>query len=144
MSFVPPEFEPPTRLVTEQFELEPLGPEHNDSDYAAWTSSMEHIRATPGFPDGSWPREMTLEENRSDLERHANDFAERHGFTYTVLDGARVVGCLYIYPRRDGVDGAAVLSWVTADRAELDAPLRATVRAWLRDDWPFASVDYAG
>ena len=40
--------------------LSPLGPEHNASDYAAWTSSIDHIRATPGFPDGSWPHPMPV------------------------------------------------------------------------------------
>jgi hypothetical protein len=29
-----------------QFVLEPLGPEHNEQDFAAWTSSMDHIIAT--------------------------------------------------------------------------------------------------
>ena len=37
---------------------------------------------------------MSLEENLGDLERHARDFDERMGFTYTVLDaGDDVVGC---------------------------------------------------
>jgi hypothetical protein len=27
---------------------------------------------------------MTLEANLADLRRHANDFAQRRGFTYTV------------------------------------------------------------
>ena len=66
--------------------LEPLGVEHNESDYDAWSSSIRHILATPGFEGSSWPHEMTLEENRRDLERHADDFAARTGFTYTVLD----------------------------------------------------------
>ena len=26
-------------------------------------SSIEHIRATPGFPDGNWPEPMPLERN---------------------------------------------------------------------------------
>jgi hypothetical protein len=39
---------------------------------AAWTASMDRIRATPGFPDGSWPREMSLSDNLRDLERHAS------------------------------------------------------------------------
>jgi hypothetical protein len=30
--------------------LEPLGPQHNQSDHAAWMSSIEHIRSTPGYP----------------------------------------------------------------------------------------------
>ena len=86
--FVPDDFEPPRSLVTPDFVLEPLGPQHNESDYAAWSSSIAHIRATPGFADGSWPHEMTLEENLGDLERHARDFESRTGFTYTVLDRA--------------------------------------------------------
>ncbi len=49
-------------------------------------SSIEHIRATPGFPTVAGRAAMTLEENRADLERHARDFAARSGFTYTVLD----------------------------------------------------------
>ena len=31
------------------FRLRPLGPEHNASDYAAWTASIDHIRRTPGL-----------------------------------------------------------------------------------------------
>ncbi|HEY3485073.1 MAG TPA: hypothetical protein VGK49_06795 [Ilumatobacteraceae bacterium] len=34
--FVPLDFEPPTSLETEQFRLEPLGPQHNEADLAAW------------------------------------------------------------------------------------------------------------
>ena len=53
--FVPAGFEPPTSLVTDRFRLEPLGPQHNEADHAAWMSSIEHIRSTPGYPDGKWP-----------------------------------------------------------------------------------------
>ena len=115
---------------------------------------MAHIQATPGFDDGSsWPHEMTLAENLGDLEMHERHFAERRGFTYTVLDpdDGDVIGCLYIYPlrQRDGempapIAGAAsVLSWVRAGRAELDVPLWQAVSAWLEADWPFERVDYA-
>jgi hypothetical protein len=45
--FVPDGFDPPMAMATEQFALEPLGPQHNDSDHEAWTSSMDHIHATP-------------------------------------------------------------------------------------------------
>ena len=76
---VPDGFQPPAGLAAASFLLEPLGPQHNDSDYDAWTSSMEHIRATPGYPDGSWPHPMTLEQNRGDLERHQRDFQITQG-----------------------------------------------------------------
>jgi len=143
--FVPAGFEPPRCLTAPGMELEPLGPEHNASDYAAWTSSMEHIRATPGFVDGKWPHEMTVEENRADLERHARDFAERRGFTYTVRDpgDGDVIGCLYIYPLKGEPDVAAVSSWVRGDRAELDVPLHRAVTEWLERDWPFPRFEYA-
>jgi hypothetical protein len=143
--FVPPDFAVPARLETELFTLEPLGPEHNERDYDAWTSSKEHIHATPGWHDSSWPRAMTLDENRGDLERHADDFRKRTGFTYTVLDrpSGDVVGCVYIYPVRDSEHDARVLSWVRASRADLDVPLWRSVGDWIAAEWPFRSVEYA-
>jgi hypothetical protein len=142
--FVPADFVVPLRLETPEFRLEPLGPEHNDADYRAWSSSIEHIRATPGWEGSSWPRDMTLEENRGDLQRHADDFVNRSGFTYTVLEpGGDVVGCVYIYPAPEGSHDARVSSWVRASRAELDRPLWQAVSAWLAAEWPFERVDYA-
>jgi hypothetical protein len=144
MSFVPDDFVVPRSLVCAAFRLEPLGPEHNEGDYRAWTSSVSHIRATPGFEGRSWPRaDMTLAENLGDLERHAADFAARSGFTYTVRDAeGEIIGCVYIYPLADGT-GADVRSWVSADRAALDAPLYEAASAWLRSAWPFVTVRYA-
>jgi hypothetical protein len=143
--FVPGDFEVPRGLETPQFVLEPLGPEHNDRDYDAWTSSMEHIAATPGWEQQRWPREMTPDENRADLERHAGDFRNRTGFTYTVFDPATrdVIGCVYVYPLADSRHDARVLSWVRASRAELDVPLWRAVSDWIASDWPFGSVEYA-
>ncbi len=143
--FVPSDFDVPRGLETSEFVLEPLGPEHNELDYDAWTSSIGHIAATPGFPDGSWPREMTRDENRADLQRHADDFRTRKGFTYTVLDPASrdVIGCVYIYPLPDSDHDALALSWVRASHAQLDTPLWRAVSEWLASDWPFGSVKYA-
>jgi hypothetical protein len=120
--FVPPDFDVPLGLETSEFVLEPLGPEHNELDYDAGTSSMEHIAATPGYSDGSWPREMTRDENRADLQRHADDFRTRTGFTYTVLNpaGRDVIGCVYIYPLRDSDNDVCALSWVRESHAHLD------------------------
>jgi hypothetical protein len=144
MAFVPPDFVVPLTLETQQFRLEPLGPEHNESDYEAWSSSREHIRATRGFEDSSWPDERALEDNLRDLRGHADDFAKRQGFTYTVLNpNGDVVGCVYIYPARDGEHDAHVTSWVRATRSELDVPLRRAVDGWLRSEWPFERAQYA-
>ena len=150
--FVPADFAVPDGLTAGEFRLEPLGPRHNAADYAAWTASTGHIRGTPGFAGWGWPHEMSQADNLRDLRRHAQDFAERRGFTYTVLSTGTgdVIGCVYIYPPRgDGPDGteagrhAVVRSWVRADHAALDPVLYHVVLAWLERDWPFRSIVYA-
>ena len=147
-AFVPAAFDPPTSLVDDRFVLEPLGPRHNDADLAAWTSSIDHIRATPGYPDGSWPppEGMTPERNHADLTRHAADFAARKGFTFTVLEPAtrEVIGCVYLYPSPSSDHDVTVQSWVRADRADLDTPLADAVASWLTSDWPWERPDRCG
>jgi hypothetical protein len=139
--FLPVGFDLPASLVTERFRLEPLGPQHNEADHAAWMSSIEHIRSTPGYPDGNWPPVggMTLDENLADLRRHADDFARGAGFTFTVLDpgDADVIGCVYVYPSSSQDWDVSVQSWVRADRAELDGPLADAVARWLAAEWPW-------
>jgi hypothetical protein len=147
VAFVPEDFPVPQGLKTDRFRLEPLGPEHNAADYEAWTSSMDHIRQTPGFVDYSWPQPMTLDENLGDLMMHAAHFTLGVGFTYTVLDAADddVIGCVYIYPAKDDPAAAQVRSWVRRSHADLDEPLAQVVAAWLASDaWPFPSVTYLG
>jgi hypothetical protein len=143
--FVAPDFVLPTPPDSPLFRLERLGPQHNESDYDAWTSSLEHIRNTPGWPDGSWPDGRSIADNLRDLGRHASDFEARRGFTYTVLDPTTddVIGCVYIYPDKAAPHRADVRSWVRASRAELDRPLWRAVSRWLEDAWPFADVAYA-
>jgi hypothetical protein len=145
--FVPDDFDPPRKRVLPEFDLVPLGVEHNESDHAAWTTSIAHIRATPGFESTEWPpvEGMSLDANRTDLEGHARDFVERTGFTFTVLRTGteEVIGCVYIYPAEDGDRGAHVRSWVRADVAGLDAPLHAAVSRWVAERWPFERVIYA-
>lgn len=160
--WVPDGFEVPRRLVGDGFVLVPLGPAHNTSDHRAWTTSIEHIRATPGFTaelwgGDDWPVPMSLEANLADLEMHAGEFERREAFAYTVLDGdgdgdgatvigdgATVIGCVYIDPDITGAADAMVRCWVRADRAELDAVLAQTVRDWLAEVWPFTTVRFPG
>ena len=144
-SFVPDDYVVPRSLTGPGFRLEPLGPEHNGADHRAWMSSIEHINATPGFSTWRWPAPdgMSLDQNLRDLQRRADDFEQRVGFTYTVLDDQNVVvGCVYIYPSRAEPDIPDVRSWVTASRADLDLALHETVDRWLAADWPFTVVRY--
>jgi RimJ/RimL family protein N-acetyltransferase len=141
--FVPDSFQVPDSFAGPGFRLEPLGPEHNERDHAAWMSSIEHIRSTPGFPHGSWPTEMTLDRNREDLVRHAEDFEQRTGFTYSILDDDQVIGCVYIYPTKRAGHDAEVSSWVTEARAEMDTVVWRSLTDWLERTWPFTRPYYA-
>lgn len=164
--FVPADFVVPRTLEGEGFLLEPLGPEHNDSDHAAWSGSIEHIRATPGFTAAlwqgdDWPYPMSSEQNLADLQMHAREFAAAEAFAYTVLAAGRasgvlddhggddtidVIGCVYIDPDPNAVvqPAAMVRCWVRADHADLDPLLAATVADWLQHDWPLAAVRFPG
>jgi hypothetical protein len=145
--FIPPDFEAPPTYSWDQFHLEPLGEHHNERDHAAWMSSIDHIRSTPGFSEQEepdWPVVMTLEANRRDLVQHAKDFEERKGFTYSILDGEEVIGCIYIYPDRRPDYDAAISSWVRESRAELDTPVREALASWIDEAWPFSNPCYAG
>jgi uncharacterized protein len=130
-AFVAAGFKPPAGLTTDRFRLEPLGPEHNERDHAAWMSSIDRIHVSPDWAgrNDPWPSPMTLARNLADLEMHARHFRESEGFTYSVLDPETedVIGCVYIYPR-------GVRSWVRSTHASLDAPLRRAVAAWLESD----------
>jgi hypothetical protein len=130
--------------------LEPLGEQHNASDLAAWSASIEHIRATPGMANREWPPDepYTAEQNLADMRMHAADFAARTGFTYTVLDPAtrEVIGCVYLYPpsNKAAPEGQVeAKSWVRADKAHLDGELYRLVSDWLARDWPWSDVYYA-
>ncbi len=146
--FVPTDFEPPVSLVHDRFRLEPLGPQHNEADHAAWMSSIDHVRSTPGYPDGRWPPAdgMSLEENLDDLRRHAADFDARKGFTFTVLDPETndVIGCVYLYPPEAPDADVTAQSWVRASHAELDGPLADAVADWLAAEWPWERVHRPG
>lgn len=138
-SFVPAGFDPPETLEGDGFRLEPLGPQHNERDYRAWTSSTDYIRTLPGFGDSDWPTHMPLEANLADLEAHARDFRNCTGFTYSILDGDEVIGCVYIYPTTSAEHDAQITSWVTNERAPMDASVRETIRSWIDTAWPFAN-----
>jgi hypothetical protein len=140
--FVPPDFRVPSGCSDDTFLLVPLSPEHNDRDYSAWMSSIGHIQRTPGFERYDWPRSMSIEDNLREIVQHADDFRHRVGFTYSVMAGDDVIGCVYIYP--SGRPGHAnVRSWVRKDLAHLDRPLYDLVDRWLRRDWPFEGFSYS-
>jgi hypothetical protein len=143
---VPLDFSVPSPPAHPAFAIEPLGPEHNAADLEAWTSSIDHIHATPGFPLDGWPeRPYTLVENVADLEKHRDHHQRRIDCAWTVLDPvdpAVVIGCVYLKRDPTGVADAEARSWVRADRAHLDRQLRDLLTPWFVSEWPL-SIRYA-
>jgi hypothetical protein len=86
-----------------------------------------------------WPTAMTLESNLVDLVRHAKDFDDRTGFTYSILDGDDVIGCLYIYQSKTA--DALVTSWVRAARADMDSITAQAIADWIQTAWPFSTIE---
>lgn len=146
VSLVPDGFVPPTPVETDEFRLALLGPEYNESDYSAWTSSMDFIRSLPGWGTSSWPEPMTIEDNLRDCVSHLERSNSGRDFAYTVLlpDRDEVVGCVYFKPTRPPRPGTVdVRSWVTEEHSNLDKPLYEAVTRWLAKDWPWSVVEYA-
>jgi hypothetical protein len=145
--FVPDDFKVPEKKSTDLFIIESLHEHHNQSDYEAWTSSRQHIKATPGFSGQAlWVDfDSSLADNAASIAKHSKDFAERAEFNYAVVDPStgEVIGSVYIRPSDRAEHDADVRSWVRADRAELDKPLYDLVTRWLADAWPFREPEYA-
>jgi hypothetical protein len=76
------------------------------------------------------------------LDRHARDFENRGGFTYSILDDD-VIGCLHIYPSTTPGRDASVSSWVRASWAEMDVVVYRSLSTWIGEAWPFESPEYA-
>ena len=140
----PIDFESPDLLATDQFRLEPLGPQHNLA-YRRVDVEHRHVRSTPGYPDGNWPppEGMSLGENLNDLRRHADDFTRRGRLhVHRPRPGhGDVIGCVYVYP--SGADAFEVTPAVIGARrpSRVDVPLADAVASWLVSDWPWERLN---
>ena len=141
---LPEGFVVPATLETDQYRLKPLTQAHTELDFAAVMETQQRLRASA--PNG-WPRpDFTLEENRSDLRRHEQEFVDRSAFAFTVLnlDESAVIGCVYFNPPTQTGCDVDVHMWVR----EQDYPsglaqhLHRHVDAWLRTYWSFDRVNY--
>jgi len=147
-TFVPQDFSVPEVLETAKFRLRMLSVTDVDKDYDAVMSSIDHLQGVFG-ENSKWPsKDLTIEQDRKDLEWHQNEFLSRSSFTYTVmnLDETLCLGCVYIFPSRSEEFDADVYMWVRRSEYDkgLDPILFNTVKDWIRDQWPFTRVQYPG
>lgn len=142
-------FSPPDHLETPRMRYVPLKPQHAQLDYDAFMSSREHLRETLRW--GSWPSDdATVEDNRTDLERHWREHQANEAYTYAVLtlDGSRSLGCVYLkpIPEDDLADrprpAVRVSYWVIESQLanDLDWHLVRSLHDWLTQEWGFRTI----
>ncbi len=153
--FVAADFPVPASLEQAQFRLRMLSADDVEGDYQAVMASQARLRA--GSPHG-WPRPgFTLAENLQDLLRHEQEFRDRIAFAYTMVspDESVTLGCVYINPPGSTSDAqpdstepgkqadAFVYMWVRDEyQAALSGSLFEAVDTWLKERWPFKTVQY--
>ena len=140
MQLVPEDFDVPAGLETDRFRLRMLSVCDLVPDFEAIHEQASKEGKHLGAPG------LTLEQNLVDLGWHEKEFQLRRSFAYTVVarDESRVLGCVYLYPDEDS--DVRVLMWVRREawKAGLDSELERTVRSWIAERWPFATVAYPG
>ena len=146
--FVAADFEPPLFVDADEFVLKPLGPELVEVDYAAYMSSIEHIRSTFST-SGTWPHEnISMADAMVDMENEQRRFEARESFAYAVLtpDEQIELGCIYVYPSSKKGFDAVIRLWVTKDQfdAGFDTTLYRWTTAWIENAWPFSAAAYPG
>ena len=146
--FVSDDFAVPLGVETPDFILRKLTTAVNHLDYEAVMSSKESLRRIFSADD-EWPHDgMTLEENYQDLLGHEEDFAQRRGFTYTVLSPAEdsCWGCVYIYRWQGEQYDAQVYYWVRnlVKPMGLEEKLGNFLHQWLAETWPFRAPAFPG
>lgn len=146
--WLPPEVPVPAGYRTASYLVRPLTVHDAVRDYDAVMSSRTRLWARFG-PGWGWPAEtLTLEDDLVDLAWHQKEFALRTSFAYTITtpDGARVLGCLYLFPSRHPGHDAEAYYWSRepGDGGVPEAQLDADFRRWLGEAWPFARVAFPG
>jgi hypothetical protein len=140
-SFLDPDLATPMRLeLPTGHHLRRIGADDLDLDYPAVMRSQPRLWRLFGASWGWPPADMTREQDREDLARHADEMTRNESFNFAILDPDETClrGCVYIDPpEEDGYD-AEVLWWVVDDEVggELDRCLLEAVSTWLATDWP--------
>ncbi len=146
--FVPADFSVPERVETKDYVLRKLTTNDAELDLDAVMSSKESLRQIFCEND-DWPADdMTLQDNRRDLQEHEEEFDLRKGFAYTVVtpNEDRCLGCVYLYPWFGLRYDVQVYYWVRdSEKARgLDGKLGNFLRKWIEESWPFNTPVFPG
>ena len=142
---------------TKKFTFRPLMPKYAELDFEALMTTKTILRQWSNSP---WPQDdFTLEANRTDLQRHYDEFQNDKAYAYTVLnpEESRVEGCLYINPlspimqrfnatvetlSQVAPDEAHIGFWIRGDRLADETHLLRDILNWLDDAWQFPQITF--
>lgn len=148
--WLPGDFEHPLRVeLGTGHHLRPIGPDDTDLDLVAVRSSWERLFSIYGAAWGWPPATMTAEQDREDLQHHADEIERHESFNYALFDEVESVllGCVYIDPPEKVGGADAEVSWWVVDSCvgtDVEAALDQLVPRWVREDWPLEQPRYVG
>ena len=147
--WLPEGWDHPTRVeLPTGHHLRPIRADDTELDMVAVMSSQERLFSIYGKAWGWPPATMTAEQDREDLQHHADEMERHESFNYALLDADETVllGCVYIDPpEKPGAD--AEISWWVVDECvgtELEAALDELVPRWIAAEWPLERPRYVG
>lgn len=136
----------PTIIDRDDFILRPLSPEYSDLDYDAVMGSKAILGNV--FSD-SWPEGInSKEDNLTHIKEDFQDFNDRVGFSYIILDPAKSIclGCVYIFPSLYMGNDVAVYYWFNIEihRTPLALKVEHFIRNWIIECWGIRDAAYPG
>lgn len=140
-AWLPPGWQHPLRVdVTPQHHLRPIRAADVDLDLPAVMGSRERLWELYGDAWGWPPPTMTYEEDRADLQRHAEEIEAHESFNYALFDTdeTELIGCVYIDPPVRPETDAEISWWVRDEHVDtaVGRALDALVPQWIARDWP--------
>jgi hypothetical protein len=148
-TWLPEDWDHPVRVTLPTGHvLRPITADDTEIDHPAVMGSRERLWAIYGEAWGWPPAEMTAEQDREDLQHHADEIERHESFNYAVLDAdeTELIGCVYIDPTdKPGAD--ADISWWVRDEyvgSAVEEALDDFVPAWIASDWPLTAPRYVG
>jgi hypothetical protein len=148
-NWLPADFIHPTHgTLSTGHTLRPIRGDDVDLDMPAVMGSQRRLWSIYGTAWGWPPPDMTPEQDRADLVRHAEEIERHESFNYALFDAeeTELIGCVYIDPaEKAGAD--AEISWWVRDEyvdTKVEAALNEFVPRWVASDWPLSLPRFVG
>ena len=137
----------PSRPASDLFRLVPATADWVEADFEAVMASRTAIRGLFG-PEVDWPpSDLTIQEDRDDLQWHANEFEAGTSFAFLVTATRERLcnGCLYLFPTQSPDHDIEAYLWIRSDLDNaISKPIEEQIIAWVNQAWPFRHVAWPG